>query len=168
MGDKDEYTPMSLVAGKSAQHLQSEGVEQGQSLVEYVGRMIDMLQLQMVGLHMQDQVDSVAISVNQVVADRDEGTKVNLVAGGQIFPVGNKINIGRVIQMVDKWRLQEELDKRVALEENTAVDLHEEVQDMVDGQDLPVNQAVTVVGGGTEENLEECVDSFSVEIGHGR
>ena len=41
-----------MVAGKSAQHLQSECVEPGQALVASVGKMIDMLQLQMVWLNM--------------------------------------------------------------------------------------------------------------------
>ena len=89
MGDKDEYTPRFLVAGKSAQHLQSEGVELGQSLVESVGRMIDMLQLQMVGLHMQDWVEDVTLPVDQVVTDSDDSAKVGLVDSGKIFPVGD-------------------------------------------------------------------------------
>ena len=111
MGEKDEYTPMSLVARKSAQQLQSRWVEPDQTLLASVGKMIDMLQLQMVGLH-----------------------------------------------MVGTCGLQEDVAEEVAQENTNMVGLHEKVQDRVDGHDLPVNQAVTAVDGGTEEELSPVGD----------
>ena len=101
-GGKDEYTPISLVVEKSVQHLQSEWVEPGHTLVASV-----------VKLHMM-------------------GT----------------------------CGLQEGVTERVAQENSNAVDLHEKMQAIVDGRDLPVNQAVTAVGGGTEE------DSSPMGYGH--
>ena len=47
-GEGDEYTLSQMVAGKSTKHLQSERWE---PLVASVGKIIDMLQLQMVWLH---------------------------------------------------------------------------------------------------------------------
>ena len=78
-GEKDEYTPSSLVAGKSARPLQLRCVEPGRTLVASVGKMIDMLHLQMVGLHMQDWVKDVTLPVDQVVTDGDDSAKVGLV-----------------------------------------------------------------------------------------
>ena len=54
----------------------------------------------------------------------------------------------------------------VAQGDSNLVDLHEKVQDMVEGQDLSVNQVVTAMGRGTEENLEECVKTFPVGAWH--
>ena len=52
------------------------------------------------------------------------------------------------------------MDERVAQGASNAMDLQEKIQDRVDGQGPLVNQAVIVVGGGTEE------DSSSLGDGH--
>ena len=59
--------------------------------------------------------------------------------------------------MLGTWGLQEELAEQG---NSNVMNLYEKVKDRVDGQDLPVNQAVTAVGGGTEE------DSSSMGDGH--
>ena len=62
--------------------------------------------------------------------------------------------------MVGTCGLQEGVAEEVAQGNSNMVDLHEKVQDRVDGHDLPVNQAFIAVGDGTEEDL------FPVGDGH--
>ena len=50
--------------------------------------------------------------------------------------------------------LQGEMTEVVAQGNSNVVELHREVQDVVESRDLPVNRDVTKDGGGTKEKLE--------------
>ena len=62
--------------------------------------------------------------------------------------------------------LQGEMTEVVAQGNSNVVELHREVQDVVESRDLPVNRDVTKEVGGAKEKLQECFETFPVGFDH--